>query len=367
MAEFEFELERGSKKFACPNCGTPKKFKRYIRRITGEYMPLEFGRCDRENTCRYHVYPSKEYFSDNSGRKIGLKFGKGKRKGTPNYGFAAKSVLQKTQTPQTAFDVIPFEHLKATLGNYENNAFVQFLLNLFPDCVKEIQDAVKQYFIGTTRLGKTVFWQVDQKKRIRTGKIIAYDATSGKRRKDVKPNWIHSELKKLKRLEKNFNLMQCCFGQHLLLENSDKFIALVEAEKSSIIGSLCFPEWIWLAIGSKQNLTIERLQRLGTRPIILFPDADAYPAWQQIAIQARRQGLNVKVSDWIETRASDKQKSEGFDLADYLILQQKGRNEYNEYIDAHNLGKYEPDVQDIEDARLEREAILEYENTEMTL
>jgi hypothetical protein len=239
--------------------------------------------------------------------------------------------------------------LKATLGNYDRNAFVQFLLNLFPDSDEEIQKALMQYFIGTTKLGKTVFWQVDQKKRIRTGKIIAYDATTGKRSKDVKPNWIHSELKRLGRLENDFNLMQCFFGQHLLLENSDKLIAIVEAEKTAIIGSLWFPEWLWLATGSKQNLTIERLQRLGTRRIILYPDADGFQQWQTITHKARRQGLDVRVSDWIETEATDEQKAEGYDLADYLIQQQRAVNEYNEFVDAHNL-------------RID-EQILELENT----
>jgi hypothetical protein len=355
MTDFEFELERGSKKFTCPYCNVPKKFKRYIRRTTGEYMPLEFGRCDRESSCRYHVYPSKEYFSDNTEKKIGLNFGKGKKLGKAKYALTNKNGSQAAEKPQN-FDFIPVQHLKSTIGNYEKNEFVQFLLNLFPDSVEEIQEVVKQYFIGTTKQGKTVFWQVDQRKRIRTGKIIAYDATTGKRRKDVKPNWIHSELKRLGLLKKDFNLMQCFFGQHLLLEDSDKFIAISEAEKTAIVGSLWFPEWLWLAIGSKQSLTVERLQRLGTRRIILFPDADGYNAWQQIATDARRQGLDVRVSDWVETEATDEEKAEGFDLADYLINQQRE-------INAHNLREYEPDEQDILDALLEREAILKYENT----
>jgi hypothetical protein len=344
----------------CPSCNSKNEFTRFID-DDGKYLPDNVGICNRASKCGYR-YTAKQFFSDNPESKVGLKFSKGKRKRISNYGFAAKSVSQATQTPQTALDIIPFEHLIATLGNYENNSFVQFLIDLFPDCIEEIKEVVKQYFIGTTKLGKTVFWQVDQKKRIRTGKIIAYDITSGKRRKDVKPNWIHSELKRLGRLGKDFNLMQCFFGQHLLLENSDKPIAITEAEKSAIVGRLCFPEWLWLAVGSKQNLTIERLQRLGTRQMILFPDADGYSAWQQIGIQAKRQGLNISVSDWIETNATIEQKAEGFDIADYLIEQQRGINEYNEYIDADNLGVYEPDEQDSLDARLEREAVLEYEN-----
>ncbi len=358
----QFEKYNGGRgRHTCPNCGKSKEFTHYTDE-NGNFFADNVGICNRASSCGYN-YPPRQFFADNPQAKMGLKFGKGKRKSRVNYGFADKTFSQIAEVQQKAVDFIPSEYLKKTLCNYDRNAFAQFLLNLFPDCIAEIQNVLEIYFIGTTGLGRTVFWQIDQKKRIRTGKIIAYDITSGKRRKDVKPNWIHSELKRLGRLGKDFNLMQCFFGQHLLLENSDKPIALVEAEKSAIVGRLCFPEWVWLAVGSKQNLTIERLQRLGTRQMILFPDADGYSAWLQIGTQARQQGLNVSVSDWIENSATAEQKEKQYDIADYLIEQQRGINAYNKAIDAHNLQAYEPDEQDVLDARLEREAVLEYENT----
>jgi hypothetical protein len=329
------EKYKGAKtRYTCPACNSKGEFTRFVD-DGGNYLPDNVGICNRASKCGYR-YTAKQFFADNPEATIGLKFSKGKKQRRVNYGFADKTFSKATQTPRTAFDVIPFEHLNATLGNYENNAFVQFLIELFPDCIKEIKAALEMYFIGSTKLGKTVFWQIDQNNRIRTGKIIAYDSASGKRRKDVNINWIHSELKRLGKLEKDFNLMQCYFGQHLLLENPAKLIALVESEKSAIVGNLCFPEWLWLATGSKQNLTIERLQRLGTRPIILFPDADGYNAWQQIGAQARQHGLNVSVSDWIETEATDEQKTEGFDIADYLELQQRGIKQTNAFFDSYN-------------------------------
>jgi hypothetical protein len=330
------EKYRGAKtRHTCPACNSKGEFTRFLD-DDGNYIANDVGICNRASKCGYS-YTAKQYFADNPEKKIGLNFGKRKKPGKAKYVFDNKNSAQTAETIQNAFDFIPLEHLKATLGNYEKNGFVQFLIDLFLGCIEEIQEAVKQYLIGTTKLGKTVFWQVDQKKRIRTGKIIAYDATTGKRSKDVNPNWIHSELKRLGRLEKDFNLMQCFFGQHLLLENSDKLIAIVEAEKTAIIGSIVFSDFLWLATGSKQNLTIERLQRLGTRRIILYPDADGFQQWQTIAHEAKRQGLDVRVSDWVETEATDEQKAEGFDLADYLIQQQRELNEYNSKVDAHNL------------------------------
>jgi hypothetical protein len=359
MAEFEFELERGSKKFTCPYCDTPKKFKRYVRRSTGEYVSSEFGRCDRENECRQNVYPSKEYFSDNSGRKIRLKVGKGKKTGRANYGFANKSVSQ--EKPQT-FDVIPFEHLKATLGNYEKNGFVQFLIGLFPDCIEEIQAVLKAYLVGTYG-DYTCFPSIDRFNHICRAKLIRFNAATGKRLKDLGAT---SSLPAKLKLKEDFNYKQIFFGEHLLTKHPDKQVAIVEAEKTAIIASLCFPNLIWLGCNSKQWLNAERLQRFDNRQVVLYPDADGFKDWQTIATQARGHGLDIKVSKLIENKATDAQKVEGYDLADYLILQQKGRNEYNKHIDAHNLQIYEPDEQDILDALLEREAIMAYETMEIT-
>jgi hypothetical protein len=88
--------------------------------------------------------------------------------------------------------------------------------------------------------------------------------------------------------------------------------------------------------GSKQWLKVERLQRLGTRQIILYPDADGFDQWQSVATDAQRQGLNVKASALIENFATSEQKQNQYDLADYLINQQKEINELNEVYDAYN-------------------------------
>ncbi|MGI8410217.1 MAG: hypothetical protein ACR2M8_10110, partial [Pyrinomonadaceae bacterium] len=44
-----------------------------------------------------------------------------------------------------------------------------------------------------------------------------------------------------------------------------------------------------------------------------------YHEWQSIASEARLQGLTVRVSDLIEKRATDAEKLNGYDRADYLI------------------------------------------------
>ncbi len=313
---FDFELEKNSIKYICPACGQ-KRFVRYVKRSTKEHLSFEVGRCDRESNCGFHFTP-KMYFVENPSQKKN-----DNQKQMVRQGLRIKNGLQAHLSPQMSiktFDFIPTEQLVNTLRNYDKNEFVQFFLNLFPNCIEEIQTTLTKYFVGTTKDGKTVFWQIDRNNRIRTGKIIAYDADTGKRRKDVSPNWIHSELKKLGFLKQDFNLRQCFFGEHLLKKDSNKPICIVEAEKTAIIASICLPEFVWLAIGSKQSLKFDRIKRLGRdRKILLYPDADGFEIWNQTAQTAQKNGFDVTISKLIQINADAKERKSGNDLADYLI------------------------------------------------
>jgi hypothetical protein len=353
------EKYKPNSRYTCPACNSRGVFVRYVA-DDGSYLSEMVGRCNRENKCGYHYKPKEFYADFPQAKTVGLKFGKVRKQRRVNYGFTDKNAAQRTESQPKSFDYIPFEYLKRTLGNYEQNSFVQFLIALFPDCIEEIQSVLKMYLVGTYpdyHGCYTCFPQIDRQMRVCKAKLIRFDAETGKRLKgEFDTNSLVAKLKKLGKVKEDFNKKQIFFGEHLLTKYPDRPVAIVEAEKSVIIGSLCFPKFVWLASGSKQWLKTERLERLGNRSIILYPDGDGYNAWQQIATDARRQGLEVKVSSLIETRATDEQKAEGYDLADILIKQQRE-------INAHNLREYEPDEQDILDALLEREAILEYENT----
>ena len=53
---YRYSLDRSSKKFTCPEC-RQKRFVRYVDAETDEYLPEQFGRCDREVNCGYHQNP----------------------------------------------------------------------------------------------------------------------------------------------------------------------------------------------------------------------------------------------------------------------------------------------------------------------
>jgi len=306
----------------CPNCGKRREFTRFIDTDTNKYLPDNVGICNRASSCGYS-YTAKQFFADNP---TGSKFVKTR---------AGKSQQFKPQVlielPKS-FDFIAPEHLKPTLRNYDRNAFVQFLFDLFPDASEEIQTVLKMYFVGTYE-DYTCFPGIDRLNRICRAKLIKFNRATGKR---LKGQFDTSSLPAKLKLKEDFQYKQIFFGEHLLSKYPNKTVAVVEAEKTAIIASLCLPESVWLATGSKQWLKAGRLQRFENRQIILYPDADGFNQWQAVATDAQRQGLNVKASSLIENFATSEQKQNQYDLADYLINQQAEILAYNERADIYN-------------------------------
>jgi hypothetical protein len=327
------EKYRGTKtKHTCPNCRHKGAFSRYIGN-DGSYISDEVGRCDRESKCGYHKKP-REFFAENPDCSTRSTFFNKERMEHPKrsgtHGTRWNGVEQGG-TPSEHFDVIPLEKLIGTLGNYERNSFVQFLLDLFPDCAAEIQEVLKMYFVGTFE-DYTCFPSIDRKNRICRAKLIRFDAATGKRKKgDFDTSSLPAKLK-----FQDFKYKQLFFGEHLLSKCPNKPVAVVEAEKSAVIGALCFPEFVWLGSNNKSWLNAERLQQIDNRQIILYPDADGFDLWQEKAREARKLGAAVKVSSLIENSATSVEKAKGFDLADYLIEQQTEVNRLNFILDRVN-------------------------------
>ena len=149
---------------------------------------------------------------------------------------------------------------------------------------------------------------------------MRYDPNTGHRAKDSGGiNWVHSVLKKQKAIPENFNLIQCLFGEHLLKMYPEKPVALVEAEKSALIASGVYPEYVWLATGGKSQLSIDKLKVLQGRTVIMFPDVDGFEYWSNKAKEVEAIGCKVVVSDLLEKNATDEDRANKIDIADWLI------------------------------------------------
>ncbi len=278
---------------SCPHCGKTKEFTRYVDTRTGEQLPDHVGRCNRVDKCAYHYTP-KQYFSDN-----GLKPEK------------EKVYIPESRSPRS----VSYIHNKtfiASLTKYDENNLVKYLNLLFD--AETVNHLINIYKIGTSRRyngGTTIFWQIDTLDRLRTGKLIKYNE-NGHRIKG-KNNWVHSVLN----IDK-FVLKQCLFGEHLLKYSPGQKVGIVESEKTAIILQAKVPELVWLATGGADGLNIDKVKPLQGRDVMLFPDASEngriFQKWKSKADQ-----FGFGISDYLEQYANDEQKSNGVDIADFLM------------------------------------------------
>ncbi len=210
---------------------------------------------------------------------------------------------------------IPSPYLTKSIGRFRNNNLLRFLERTFG--LEKTNGVIELYKIGDSKnwFGSTIFWQIDKNNNVRTGKIMLYNKNNGKRIKEPYDhiNWVHSKLK-----IPNESIDKCLFGEHLLNQFPDKTIAIVESEKTAVIASLYFPNFIWMATGGIGNLSYSKLKALIGRKIILFPDLCAYDKWSQI-IQPLEKWFKIAVSDYLEKNASPQDKLKKYDLADYLL------------------------------------------------
>lgn len=295
-----------SSRYHCPICQQREKtFSRYIDTETGEHIHPTVGRCNRESNCGHHYTP-KQYFQDNN-----ISFDKPQPK-------AYKLRPVPPQPKPVSF--IPVEVFKASLNPtaFEKNHFVTFLIERYG--VEVASELVSRYFIATSKhwKGATVFWQIDLQGKVRTGKIIQYEIINsviGKDCKRVKTNkppvyWVHTALKIT-------DTKQCLFGEHLLTDNTMP-VALVESEKTAVIASVYLPQFIWLAVGSLSYLNADKCSILKGRTVVLFPDLNGFEKWSS---KAKELGhlAKFKVSDLLERKATEAERKQGLDLADYLL------------------------------------------------
>lgn len=292
----------------CPKCGAPHSFAYYLDGNTGQAIDRNVGRCNHESGCGYHYTP-RQFFIDNPHEK--------------NDSFEVPARQKPIQQPQPERQpsYIPFSYVEKS-ASYKSD-FVYFLCGIFDRYSLEsptIERLMRDYALGATKGGDVIFWQIDRQGRVRTGKVMKYDPDTGHRIKDGGGvNWIHAIMKRQKLLPDDYNLVQCLFGEHLLKMYPNKVVALVESEKTAVICSGIFPNYVWLATGGKSQLSIDKLEVLQGRTVIMFPDADGYKEWSDRAREIGAVGCKVVVSDLLEKNATAEDKTEKIDIADWLI------------------------------------------------
>jgi hypothetical protein len=293
----QYNLKEGAKYSVCPICST-KRRKKHQKCMMLDWQ-TGIGTCQHcGEVIQLHSYKR----NNDKPTKI-----------IPKPTKIPTKIITKSTKAQRS--IIDNQLLVKSRNRFKVNNLYTFLISIFGHIkAKELTD---KYYLGTAKhwKGATVFWQIDQRKQIRTGKIMLYNANSGKRIKQPFNHiaWVHKVLK-----IEDFNLEQCFYGEHLITKFRQ--IAIVESEKTAIIASGYLPQYIWLAVGSLNNLSANRCKVLEGKTITLYPDLNAYDKWCEKAKQIEKK-LNIKfiVSDLLEQKATYDDKQQGLDLADYLI------------------------------------------------
>ena len=345
--QYRYCLPKKAIKTNCPDCGPRhrKTLSRYVDTKTGEPLPELYGRCDRESNCGYHLSP---YHKTASGLSYADEvFQQWKDDNPLPVHQNMTSSAPRQPAPLAPVYCIPDSIFRQSVGHYENNQLARLLCQQFGQ--QKSHELLKRFSIGTSSHwpGSTVFWIIDERNRVRGGQVVLFAedwhkakyATSQNERKpcitsvyyalrkkyegQALPNWLPNEAPET---------WPTLFGlPQLATAPADLPIAIVEAPKTAIVCSAYISGFVWLAVGGKSYLNAERLAPLRGRKIRLYPDLNAYydienggrkiKGWLTIANELQDKGFSVEVSDLLENIATDEQRKEGLDLADYLLIQ----------------------------------------------
>jgi hypothetical protein len=250
-----------------------------------------------------------------------------------------------THAKQVFFD---FDTFKKTLEpeRYEKNTFIQNLLTnvAFPFEPAEVIKVIELYRLGTVasgyRAGAVTFPFIDEIGNVRAIQVKQFNEQNHTTGTDFLHSIIEKHLSRnnkplpewLKEYIKQDKFISCLFAEHLLRKYPKARIYLFEAPKTAIYGTLYFghPEKsniICLAVYNESSLSFDKIKVLQGRIVFVFPDLSkdgkTFRKWETKAKEFEKhlQGTRFIFSNLLELLAPERDKSEGKDLADFLIQQ----------------------------------------------
>lgn len=322
-------------KTVCPQCGR-RTFVDYLYPDGSPVASGVCGKCDRADHCGHHC-PPREYFRANPGsapRHSEASFSAGIMKRIVRVTAPASTPAPKPVVPLDAEpSFIPSQRVEETLRDYDHNVLAGYLAGIFSGALSaaEVAQCFRECGVGTDEHGNVIYWQLDRDRRVRTGKVMAYDPDTGCRLKGSPPRWAHSST------GHDFNLCQTLFGAHLLGEAEKAFavenerrrarnlakrrsktpfltptIWLFESEKAALVAQLYLRatgqghNFVAMATGGCEGfnpaehtmaLPYGRLAPLKDQRVVLFPDEGKYDLWAERG--RRLKGYCAEV--WIST------------------------------------------------------------------
>ena len=296
--EHKYSLQKytgRNSRHTCPSCGRKHCFTFYVD-ANNQPIASDVGRCEHRNSCGYEKTP-KMYFEEHPDEH--------------------RTFVEAKPQPkeEVKTDYIPFSLIQRSES--VNNTLMDYLKQYF--IIGDLQKVVTAYHLGSTSKREIIFPQIDKNGKCRTGKVMQY----GKDRHRIKGkadavDWLHARLmKKQGKAASDIHLKQCLFGEHLLPKRPDDIVCLVEGEKSAIICSLVFPQYVWLSCGGLYGLNKDRCLSLAGRNVIVYADANATEEWNK-RLNKLSYCRSIKLSEWAKDEAPNSKR----DIAD-LIMEER--------------------------------------------
>lgn len=303
----DFPYTFSKKKTRCPKCQKPGVFAPLVWKDSGFSIGREFGMCDRNNNCGYKCFPTKD-ITRNHYQKDGSTY-------TP--------IAEITEPEGKIYisDIYPQWVGRSVKALFEQNVercpFLWWLMELMRCNVLKYSGAdaeqrclklafiLQTYCVGIAPDNTSIlFWYIDENGNASDCKHIKYK-TDGHRDKNAPFGEIsyYGVLFKDSKLRKHyqngmygFALREnvfCTpqnkpsipyFGTHVTTKYPDSIIAIVESEKTAILGAILYSldKVVWIATRGKANFNTyhpDWLNCLYNRDVIVYADRDAETEW----------------------------------------------------------------------------------------
>lgn len=275
-----FELDKSKQgKTTCPNCGSKNAYRKYKSADEAELYTADgqlCGLCDRANNCGHHIKPD----------------------GTTNPN--AKKI---EPTPDVIYLEIP-ERKQAELKLVLNDCSSNF--HRYAQSIGIPFSHLKSWGVGTEG-DKTAFIFIDQAHRPINVKYFKY-LTNGGRDK----NFNAYSLKGRVEGKQEYRYRVCLYGEHLERIDKNRYIILVESEKTAVIASHFYPDFYWLSCASGDGLTDQKAAVLKGYKVVWLCDADKKGRENASLMTLKRQKIRHKIVDLFPER------NDGYDIADAI-------------------------------------------------
>lgn len=231
--------------------------------------------------------------------------------------------MTKTEKPrQQAHErgYIPLHVVVRSL--YYRGRLYSYLTQIIDKCT--LESVWGEYCVGATRDGKEIFWGYTSTESAKAhgmeyGKRMNYGTDGHRIKGDCKG--IHTQV--LARMKKDGLWPQdyapdfdpVLFGGQLIARYPGRPVAIVESEKSALVGACYLPQYTWCAVGGKDGLKAEMLAPCKGHDVYLYPDMDARQLWSDKAVELDGD-FSVAVVQWWGNAEGLGEKA---DVADLLL------------------------------------------------